>query len=350
VEPIDLYDENKIPVLARRLFDRYDFDALPFIIENCLKSIQLLHQLYPTMSPDGLDKAQKILTLEVVVKFCHLAENFAAFAIAFKKRYENEKDEILGISKTIANYEIAQVVDFYKHIRGRDLKYIAQFIGYPSLSLQSANTRTFIETSCQNVKSDVIEIADLYDNLRLLYDAYKHGYRIAFAENEVGADAFTFIINEGNPGYVLIGKKYFDLIQRRAKSCYELFKLTLALHKERVGYEKRGSVQKAPLRVYLYPKPNDPKPNEEVEFMYPSRGAISEALRKEGDMVYALFSDDLENNHRGKIVAIDIDEKKLVAYDYDFNKVIQIINSSNSTNRHFIRRASKDGRLPVVVY
>lgn len=350
VEPIDLRVENNIPLLASRLFHSHDFDALPFLIRNCLKSNQLLRQMYPTMPQDELDKAEKVLTLEVVVKFCHLAENFAAFAIAFKKRYENEREEILGISKTIANYEVAQVVNFYEYVEKRELQYIAQFIGYPPLSLQSANTKPFIERSCQNIKSDITKIAKLYAELRPLYDAYKHGYRIAFAENEAGVYAFTLIDIDNKEGYVLVGKKYFDFIQQCANSCHELFKLMFALHKERVGYEKRGSIQKAPLRIYLYPKPNDPGPNEELEFMYPSRGAISEALRKEGDIVYAQYSEDLEKNHKGKIVAIDIDEKKPIAYDYDFDKVIQTIHNSNSTSRHFVRRASKEGRIPVVVY
>src|SRR5919201_1667650 len=108
-EPLDFHDENDIPILAKRLFDKYDYDALPFLIENCSRVIDFLTQLYPTMPSDQLVKARKILTLEALVKFCHMAENFAAFAIAFKQRYENEKKEMLGIYNTIANYDVGQV-------------------------------------------------------------------------------------------------------------------------------------------------------------------------------------------------------------------------------------------------
>jgi hypothetical protein len=41
--------------------------------------------MYATIPQDEFDKAEKVLTLEVIIKYCHLAENFAAFAIAFKK-------------------------------------------------------------------------------------------------------------------------------------------------------------------------------------------------------------------------------------------------------------------------
>jgi hypothetical protein len=149
---MDLHDENSIPILAKRLFDRYDSDALPFLISNYSTVIEFLRELHPHMSSAELDKARKILTLEVLAKFCHLAENFAAFAIAFKRRYQNEKDEILGIYNTIANYQVGQVIDFYKHIKNRDLQYIAHFMGYPPFPIQSAGTRKSIEKSCQNIK------------------------------------------------------------------------------------------------------------------------------------------------------------------------------------------------------
>lgn len=84
VEPIDLYDEDNIPILARRLFESYDYDALPFLIANCSTAIEFMHQLYPNWSQEEYDKAKKVLTLEVLVKFCHLAENFAVFYYFFK--------------------------------------------------------------------------------------------------------------------------------------------------------------------------------------------------------------------------------------------------------------------------
>jgi hypothetical protein len=242
-------------------------------------------------------------------------------------------------------------MDFYKHIKNRDLQYIAHFMGYPPLDIQSADSRQFVETSCHNIKSDMIEIAELYDDLRSLYDAYKHGYRVAFATNENGVDVFTYFDIENEQNYVQVSKDYFNKIQRLAKSCRELFKLIFALHKERIGYEKSGSVQNAPIKIHLYPKPSDPEPNEEdLEIIYPRRGEILDELRNEGNRVYSAFKEDLEKNHLGKIVAIDMDEKKIIELDYNLEKVIQTIHQSNSTGRIFIRRVNKDARLAVEVY
>ena len=137
-ERIDLHDENDIPVLASQLFDRYDHDALPFVVENFFTVIEFLPQLCPSMPPDQRDKFRQVMILEILVKFCQLAENFAAFAIAFKKRYSNGKDEKLGIYNGIASHEVGHVMDFYKHIKNRNLEYIAWFMGYPPLSIQQS--------------------------------------------------------------------------------------------------------------------------------------------------------------------------------------------------------------------
>lgn len=204
-EPLDLHDENNIPLLAKRLFESYNHDALPFVVENNFKVIDFLSELYPSMPPHEREKVRQILTLEILVKFCQLAENFAAFAIAFKKRYLNEMEEITGIYKAIADYDVGQVMDFYKHIKNRDLDYIAWFMGYPPLSLQQATTRQFVEMYCRNVQRDAMEIAELYENLRLLYDSYKHGYRVEFAKID-GIDLFTFFDKSMKPQGVPVHK------------------------------------------------------------------------------------------------------------------------------------------------
>jgi hypothetical protein len=59
-EPIDLDDDQDIPLLAERLFHRYDFDALPFLIENCSIVIEFLPQLYPSMPSDRSIRLDKL--------------------------------------------------------------------------------------------------------------------------------------------------------------------------------------------------------------------------------------------------------------------------------------------------
>jgi hypothetical protein len=195
------------------------------------------------------------------------------------------------------------------------------------------------------------EIAELYNDLRPLYDAYKHGYRVAFATNEIGRDVFTYFDIENEQNKVSVNKDYFNKVQRRANSCHELFKLIFALHKERIGYEKSGSVQNAPITIHYYLSPSDPTPNEEDrQFIYPTRGEILNQLRNEGNTVYSTFKEELEKSNRGKIVAIDMDEKKIIESDYDLQKVIQTIRERNSSSRIFVRRVGKDETLPVEIY
>jgi predicted metal-dependent phosphoesterase TrpH len=137
-----------------------------------------------------------------------------------------------------------------------------------------------------------------------------------------------------------------------ARCCQELFKLIFALHKERIKYEKGGSVQNAPIKIFLYHNPSDPMPNEEeLEFIYPSRGETLDKLRSEGNKIYSeLINEGFERKNPGKIVAIDIDEKKVIELDYTLAKIVQSIYERNSTGRIFIRRVGKDEKITVEIY
>src|SRR5262245_32322403 len=109
---MDFRDEKDIPVLADRLFNSYNHDILPSIIDNFFKNIERLPNRYSSPMPtEEVRKARQIMTLEVLVKFCQLSEDFAAFAIAFKQSFDDEKDEILGIYNAIAVYDVGQVMD-----------------------------------------------------------------------------------------------------------------------------------------------------------------------------------------------------------------------------------------------
>jgi len=93
-------------------------------------------------------------------------------------------------------------------------------------------------------------------------------------------------------------------------------------------------------------------PNEEeLEFIYPSRGETLDKLRSEGNKIYSeLINEGFERKNPGKIVAIDIDEKKVIELDYTLAKIVQSIYERNSTGRIFIRRVGKDEKITVEIY
>lgn len=121
-------------------------------------------------------------------------------------------------------------------------------------------------------------------------------------------------------------------------------------HKDRIAYEKGGSVQSAPITIRAYTKAIDPKPVGDLKFTYPARGATDEGFRKQSESIFADLKEELERNHKGKIVAIDIDEKSIVASDHDFDKVIQAMHQSKSTGRIMMKRIAKDERVATTIY
>ena len=151
---------------------------------------------------------------------------------------------------------------------------------------------------------------------------------------------------------VSVSKDKLDKIRRRVKSCQELFKTMFESHKDRIEYEKGGSVQNAPITVRAYTKKAiDPKPPEGVlKFTYSARGATDEEFRKLGETVFADLKEELERNHKQKIVAIDIDGKNIVASEYERDNVIQAMHQSNSTGRIMMRRIGKDERIAIEIY
>jgi hypothetical protein len=185
----------------------------------------------------------------------------------------------------------------------------------------------------------------------LLYDAYKHGYRVSFAKNENCVDSFAFFDKDMIQQYVQVSEDNLDKIRRRVKSCQELFKIIFASHKETIAYEKGGSLHNALITIHSYTKAADPKPAEgDLEFRYPTRGAIDEECRKKGGALFANLNEQLEKNYHGKIVAIDIDEKSIVASDYELDKVIKAMHQSNSTGRIMMKRIAKDERIATTIY
>jgi hypothetical protein len=84
--------------------------------------------------------------------------------------------------------------------------------------------------------------------------------------------------------------------------------------------------------------------------VYSTRGERLNYEKKEGDRIYNIFKEELETNDKGKIVAIDIDAKEIIAKNYDANKVLLEIRNGGSSGRIHIRRVSKDRIIDIETY
>jgi hypothetical protein len=64
-----------VPILANRLFERYDYDPLLLTIGDCPSITKFVPEPYSSMSSDELGNPRGTIPLEALVKFCHLTEN-----------------------------------------------------------------------------------------------------------------------------------------------------------------------------------------------------------------------------------------------------------------------------------
>ena len=159
--PTSNVEEDKdIPTLAEMLYHRYPHDGLDFTIDALIKLRESLPTFYPETPKEEKGKMMQILKLEIIMKFCHYAENFAAVAITFNKKFDSSNDEMLSLFEKIYEYQVFEVIDFYKNIPECKLDYIAKFLGYPPIKLQNEEGKEKIKDSCEIAKKELEIIVD----------------------------------------------------------------------------------------------------------------------------------------------------------------------------------------------
>ena len=131
---------GNVPQIAKFLFSIYPGDALEFEATANARIIEFLPQIFPNANSMERNRMMQILKVQTLTKFCRIAENLGATALAFKSSYEDAKTEILGLFNIISNYQVAQVIKFYMEIADKDNDYIAKIFGHPPLSLQEEET------------------------------------------------------------------------------------------------------------------------------------------------------------------------------------------------------------------
>jgi len=346
--PTDEVKENKeIPTLAEMLYQRYPYDGLGFTIDALQQIRKSLSSFYPNSSEEIQVKMAQILKLEIIMKFCHYAENLAAIAITFNKKFDSSEEEMLSLFEKINEYQVPEVIDFYNQIPECDLEFIAKFLGYPPLLLQNEEGKKKIQDSCEIAKKELEIIAKNYLEFRLLYNAYKHGYRVFPGKDQNKQDAFGFI-DKGVQKIITADDKVFDEITKGSRQIEKIFQFILN-HSVRAEFEKRGE-RNIPINLKFFVKekglPHDPN----TVILYPARGKRREKNIADREMVYGKFKQELEAKHLEKIVLFDLDAEEILGICETLDEAVKIMHESTSKGRRALRKIGLDDKTGVDWY
>lgn len=332
--------------LADSLYRFNHHQAISFEINAISKLATFIPELFPGVPNHEIDKIKQVINVWTLAKFCHYAETVAAYSLSFLVSYDDQKDEINGIFKYIIKYSMGQIVDFFTYINKRDEAYISQILGYPAPRLQNSDTANIFRKSCNTVKDILDKVAGIYLELYDFYAAYKHGYRIVPGKGNATIDIITYIDNDGNQMYFETTEKEVKEIRVLSNECSMILDSIFENHYERI---KRETIQgKSTVRLKTVIKKEATRREEWFSILYPTRGESKKEEELSGDEIYAkLFSDDTEKENKGKIVAIDIDESKIISMDYDHKLVIEAVHNRQSSGRVRLRRVGKEKGLGI---
>lgn len=335
----DVEEDKEIPTFAEMLYYNYQHDGLGFTIDSLKQQRESLPTFYPKSTEEEKIKMLQILKLEIIMKFCHYAENLAAVAITFNKKFDSSNEEMLGLFDKIYEYQISEVIEFYEKISDCNLDFIAKFLGYPCIQLQNEIGREKIVISCEFARSYLKIIAKNYLEFRALYNSYKHGYRVFPAKDQHEQDAFGFI-DKGKQKLSTADDKVFEEIIKSSKNIEQIFKLILN-HAARAEMEKRGE-RNVPLDLKFFVKkkgvPHDPK----TKMMFSARGNRRTKNQYDRERLYEKFKQKLETEHMGEIVVFDLDSETIIAVSKTTANAVKTMHENISSGRKGIRKIGPD--------
>ncbi|MEX0655917.1 MAG: hypothetical protein WD154_00005, partial [Nitrosopumilaceae archaeon] len=336
-------DEGELPSLAEMLYKAFSVDAIYFMIDANQKLILFVDELFGKSSSQERELMIKVLKLETIIKYCLLAETLAAISLTFTYSYSDNKKEMVGLFTKISEYEVHQVTDFYEKIKSRDLQYVAKIAGYPPLIMQQNDTKTTLERSCELIRDYLKNIGEFYLEFRLIYNAYKHGYRIFYGKNDSdGSPAFGFIEKKGNQHALVVTDDQYNEILKRSRYSKDILKMILDNHNQRAEYENSGE-SSLDIKITIMRMPSEKRPAEPT-LIWPRRGELAEKEKEEGNVLYEKFKDNLEKDHYGKIVVLDLDSKEILGVEENVESAMTLSFQSNSSGRRSIRKIGDDAK------
>jgi len=139
-------------------------------------------KVFPEFNSEPASKHIKwTLRMEVISKFCQLAEILAGHMVASEKvgpNYQSYK----GYTSQLIEYKVDDAVQLFQRISKMSDENLARIMCYPDKEKQSRKGKELLEESLVYLKTDLSIIGEEYIKFKELYNAYKHGCRLLHPE------------------------------------------------------------------------------------------------------------------------------------------------------------------------
>jgi len=296
------------------MYDFYSWDARRFIAER-LEEMLRNPQVFRDLPVELQKKLRGVLILELVTIFCESAEDLAAFGISFATELYKDALAVEDVWTNLAKYKTGDIVNFYRDVQKRGPEYFVNLHGFPPLKLQRQEARRILFRSSKQLAAYMGSIADAYQNLRELHNAYKHGMRVFFAtlqdESEREVPTIIYIDDDAGVKSIPFPADVVDEIYNLCRGIGQLLGAMLYWHKLRLKVAKSGSlsVVKSP----VFGKSAD-KVRQLGTLFFPNLFDLKGHLVSQAEKIVIQKSKELSNLPRGHFIAIDVDCMEILPF------------------------------------
>jgi hypothetical protein len=179
---------NKLTALSNEeiLYKYYSYDAPQYVID-------VLKRFYETYAKQGrseplFDKKCNILKFEIVARFCHYAEALGSFLYPCNFPTPTLRPE--QILENLSKYKVFEIDQFYQQISNQSYtldraKYnnFSDMFGYDRIH-SGQGAEQLVDKSLTNIISVLKAIGEFYEFWKAPYNAFKHGYRLWFGDEQ----------------------------------------------------------------------------------------------------------------------------------------------------------------------
>jgi len=338
---------GKLRSFSELMYEFYSWDARIFIVDQLKQLLDNPPQSFYALPKLLQEKAQGVLILELVAKFCESAEDLAAFSIAFATELYMDALAPQDVWKNLAEYATGDVVNFYRDIGKRKPEYFANLHGYPPLHLQQSDVGATLLRSCRQLAAYLGHIAGQYLTLRELHNSFKHGMRVFYGhttDESTGREVVAVAYVDGDANVKAIEfppdavKDIYDLCNGMGS----LLGAMLHWHKLRLEISEAGS-RKAESPVFG--QSTDTQRLMGATF-FPSLFDLRNELVAKGEQIALQKNEEISRLPRGHVIAIDVDAEELLPFHApDLRDVIWQSVRSRPGARLVFRRVTPDGRV-----
>lgn len=337
---------GKLRSFADVMYEFYSWDARLYIVDQLKRLLDSPPQSIRGMPKLLQEKAQGVVILELVAKFCESAEDLAAFGIAFATELYMDALAPEDVWKKHAEYEPGDIVNFYRDIDKRKPEYFANLYGYPPLHLQQSDVRAVLLRSCRQLAAYLGHIATEYLALRELHNSFKHGMRVFFGhltDKGTGKEviAVTYVDRDTNVKAMEFPPEIVKDLYDLCKGMGSLLGGMLHWHRLRVQIPSRGT--------HKFESPVFGQSTEVQHIMgttfFPRLFDLKKELVAKGEQI-ARKSEEISRLPRGHVIAIDLDaEEVLPFYSADLRDVIWQAVRSRPGARLVLWRNTSEGKV-----